>query len=75
MKPITIEKNVNYIFYVHQDFIQSFSSSHWIKMNFEFQNVVMQILKFFVFVRITKGCHQNFNLLCTIIFVIHHFFG
>jgi len=24
---------------------------------------------------ITKGCHQYFNLLCTTIFVIHHFLG
>jgi len=35
------------IYFMHIDFIQSFSSNHWIKLSFEFQNVVMHILKFF----------------------------
>jgi hypothetical protein len=30
------------------DFIQSSSFDHWIKMNFEFKNVVVQILKFYI---------------------------
>jgi hypothetical protein len=63
MKAYNHWKNVNYIFYVHQDFIQSFSSSHWIKMNFEFQNVVMQIFKFFVFVYDNQRMSSKFQLI------------
>jgi len=34
-------------------------------VNFEFQNVVIKILKFFgCELKITKICHQDFNLLC-----------
>jgi hypothetical protein len=36
-------------------------------------NFLILFLFFFVF-KIAKGCHQNFSLLCTTIFVIHHFF-
>jgi hypothetical protein len=32
------------------EFIKSSSFNHWIKMNFEFKNVVVQILKFFTYV-------------------------
>jgi hypothetical protein len=46
MRPYGHTKNRSYILYIH-DFIQSFSSNYWMKINFEFQNVVMQILKFF----------------------------
>jgi hypothetical protein len=41
-------------------------------MNFEFKNVVMQILKFFTRVYDNQRCHQDFNLLGTIILIIHH---
>ncbi len=44
------------------------------KMNLKFQNVVMQILKFLLVFIIAKGCHQDFNLLCTTILVIYHVF-
>jgi len=32
------------------DFIQSSSSNRWIKINYEFQNVIMRILIFFTYV-------------------------
>jgi len=39
---MAVEK-LQVIYYVYIDFIQSSSSNHWIKMNFEFKNVVVQI--------------------------------
>jgi hypothetical protein len=38
-------------------------------MNFEFQNVMQIFKKVFIF-KLTKGYHQNSNLLCIVIFVI-----
>ncbi len=43
-------------------------------MNFEFQNVVVQILNFLLLFKLTKGCHQDFSVLSTIILIIHHLF-
>jgi hypothetical protein len=53
------------IYFMHIDFIQSFSSNHWIKLNFESQNVVIHILKFFFLIMfgVFKKCHQDFSLL------------
>jgi hypothetical protein len=39
-------KNLSIIYFVYNNFIQSSSYNHWIKMNFEFKNVIVQILKF-----------------------------
>jgi hypothetical protein len=61
------------------DFIQSFSSNHWIKIDFRskwilgFKILSCKFLSFLFMDRIIKGCHQDLNLLCTRIFVIHHF--
>jgi hypothetical protein len=44
-------------------------------VNFEIQNVVMQIFKSFLLLfKIAKGCHQDFSLLHTMLVVIDHFF-
>jgi hypothetical protein len=73
MKPYGHWKIVSYIFYI-QYYIQSSSSNYWIKMNFEFQNVVIKFFKCLLMFTIIKGCHQDFSLLCIILFVIHHYF-
>jgi hypothetical protein len=39
-------KKLYVIYYVYIDFIKSSSSNCWIEINFEFKNVVVQILKF-----------------------------
>jgi hypothetical protein len=64
------------------NFIQSSSFNHWIKINFDskwtlsFKILWCKILNFLLVFRIIKGYHQDFNLLCNIILVIHHlFFG
>jgi hypothetical protein len=46
---MAIEK-LQAIYSMYINFIQSSSSNYWIKMNFEFQNVVLQNFKFFVYV-------------------------
>jgi len=52
---MAIEK-MYFIYFTYIDFISSFSSNYnWIKMNFRFENVFMQYLKFFFLViRIAK---------------------
>jgi hypothetical protein len=63
-------KNVSYILYIYIDFMQSsylMIKSRLIlpQSEFEFQNVVRKILKFFgCELKITKRCHEDFNLLC-----------
>jgi hypothetical protein len=45
-------------------------------MNFEFQNIVMYILKFFLLMfKVSKICHQDFNLLHTYYIYYTSFFG
>jgi hypothetical protein len=68
------------IYFTHIDFIQFFSSNHWIKfiliqMNFEFQNIVMHILKFFLCLEFPENAIKILVYYTPIILVIHHFFG
>jgi hypothetical protein len=61
------------IYFMHIDFIQSSSSNHWIKFNFESQNVVMHILSFFF---LCLGFSKNaIKISACYILIIHHFFG
>jgi len=59
------------------DFIQC--SNYWIKINFDSKwtlsskMLLCKFLSFLLMLIITKRCHQDFNLLCTTILVIHHF--
>jgi hypothetical protein len=63
------------IYFMHIDFIQSSSSNHWIKLSFEFQNVVMHILKiFFLCLGFSEDAIRISAYCMLIIFVIHHFF-
>jgi hypothetical protein len=57
------------------NFIQSFSSNPRIKINFDSKMLLCKFLNFLLVFKITKGCHQDFNLLNTMIFTRHHFFG
>jgi hypothetical protein len=62
------------------DFIQKKLFNHWIKINFDSKftlnsNMLLcKFLSFLIVFRIAKKCYQDFNFLCIIIFVIHHFF-
>jgi len=62
------------------DFIESFSSNHWMKINFHskwilgFKMLSCKFESFLFMYKIIKGCHQDLSLLCTRIFVIHLFF-
>jgi len=75
---MTIQK---VIYFIYIDFIQYSSSNRWIKITFDSKWIWVpqcyhQNFKVFsLMFRIGKGCHQDFSLLCTIILVIHHFFG
>jgi hypothetical protein len=60
------------IYCMYIDFIQSFSSNHWININFDSKwtsnsKMLSCIFKIFLLVfRIIKKYHQDFSLLCTI---------
>jgi hypothetical protein len=60
------------------NFIQSFSSNHWIKINFDSKWTLKskmlscKFLKFLLVFKIAKKYHQHFSLLCIMILVIHH---
>jgi hypothetical protein len=75
---MTIE-NLWIIYSMYIDFIQSFLFNHWIKINFDSKwtfssKMLCKFLNFFLVFKIAKKCYQDFNFLCIIIFVIHHFF-
>jgi len=62
------------------DFIHLFSFNCWIKINFDFKCTLSskmfscKFLRFLLVFMIAKNCHQHFNFLHIIIFVIHHLF-
>ncbi len=62
------------------DFIHLFSFNCWIKINVDFKCTLSskmfscKFLRFLLVFMIAKNCHQHFNFLHIIIFVIHHLF-
>jgi hypothetical protein len=57
-------KKLHIIYVVYIDFIQSFSSNYWIKINLDLKWKLS-----------SKMMSSKFKLLCTMILVIHHIFG
>jgi hypothetical protein len=70
-------KKLHIIYVVYIDFIQSSSSNRWIEINLDLKwNLSSKMLLFtfqgfLLMYRIVKWCHQNLNLLYTMILVIH----
>jgi hypothetical protein len=73
-------KVINYIYYMYINFILFFSYNHWMKINFDSKWTLSskmlscKFLSFLFVFMIVEDYHQNFNLLHTIILVIHYFF-
>jgi hypothetical protein len=77
--PMAIEK-LEVIYYMYINFIQFSSTNRWIKINFDSKWTLgskmlsWKFLSFLLVFMIAKEYHQNFNLLHTIILIIHHLF-
>jgi len=73
-------ENLKIIYYMYINFIQSFSSNYWIKINFDLKWTLSskmlscKFLSFLFVFRRAKEYHQDFNLLCTITLTRHHLF-
>jgi hypothetical protein len=73
-------ERLQFIHCMYINFIQSFSSNHWIKINFDSKwTLKLKILscKYFkklLMFRIAKKYHQDFSLLRTMILAIYHLF-
>ncbi len=72
--PMAIEKM--YIIYImHIDFIQSSSSNHWIKLNFDSKWLLSSKILSCMCLGFPKDAIKISIYCIPIIFVLHHFFG
>ncbi len=74
MRPYGCRKNVDYIFYVHCFLSHPLHLTIKSKWTLNSKMLPCNFLKTFIVFKIVKRCHQDFNLYCTMILVIHYLF-